>query len=222
MVATGRDVASSYRSPYGSSYRRTDRGSRHACHEDVTAGGTVRHLMHRHLGKAVAGAAVALTGTAAMVAITLPSDAGATGGRDPRSRPAAAAPGRDQGPPPPGVVEKAPTEGNAAGDGTRSPTTNSGAPRIWRCRPPGAAPPPTSPDGPGPNASPPTWPNSPPRRPGSPTRRAGRWSPSTTTRATATSPRPSTSRPRRSSRRTPSTASSRRPATPRPSRRPGC
>ncbi|WP_327224058.1 Tat pathway signal sequence domain protein [Streptomyces platensis] len=71
----------------------------------------MRHLMHRHLGKAVAGAAVALTGTAAMVAITLPSDAGATGGRDPRSRPAAAAPGRDQGPPPPGVVEKAPTEG---------------------------------------------------------------------------------------------------------------
>ncbi|MFJ3951872.1 Tat pathway signal sequence domain protein [Streptomyces libani] len=74
----------------------------------------MHRLMHRHLGKAVAGAAVALTGTAAMVAITLPSDAGAAAGTDSRSRPAAAAapgPGRDQGPPSPGVVERSPVEG---------------------------------------------------------------------------------------------------------------
>ncbi|SOE10403.1 hypothetical protein SAMN06272775_1449 [Streptomyces sp. 2323.1] len=72
----------------------------------------MHHLMHRHLGKIVAGAALALTGTAAMAAITLPSDAGAADGRG--SRPAAAgapAPGRDGGPPPPGVVEKAPAQG---------------------------------------------------------------------------------------------------------------
>ncbi|MER7155982.1 Tat pathway signal sequence domain protein, partial [Streptomyces lydicus] len=36
----------------------------------------MHRLMHRHLGKLVAGAALALTGTAAMVAITLPAGAG--------------------------------------------------------------------------------------------------------------------------------------------------
>lgn len=74
----------------------------------------MHHLMHRHLGKIVAGAALALTGTAAMAAITLPSDAGAAAGSGNGSRPAAAgapAPGRDGGPPPPGVVEKAAAQG---------------------------------------------------------------------------------------------------------------
>ncbi|MFE0375625.1 Tat pathway signal sequence domain protein [Streptomyces inhibens] len=68
----------------------------------------MHQLMHRHLGKVVAGAAIALTGTAAMVAVTLPADAGAADGPGTGSRPAAAgapAPGRDPGQPPPGVVE---------------------------------------------------------------------------------------------------------------------
>ncbi|MGW9177708.1 Tat pathway signal sequence domain protein, partial [Streptomyces decoyicus] len=74
----------------------------------------MHHLMHRHLGKVVAGAAIALTGTAAMAAITLPADAGAAEGTAGRDRPRAAgapAPGRDQGPPPPGRVEGARPQG---------------------------------------------------------------------------------------------------------------
>ncbi|MFE2225259.1 Tat pathway signal sequence domain protein [Streptomyces kronopolitis] len=73
----------------------------------------MHHLMHRHLGKIVAGAALALTGTAAMAAITLPSDAGAAGSGN-GGRPAAAGapvPGSDGAPPPPGVVERAPAQG---------------------------------------------------------------------------------------------------------------
>lgn len=37
----------------------------------------MRNMMRRHLGKVVAGAAVALAGTAALAAVTLPGDAGA-------------------------------------------------------------------------------------------------------------------------------------------------
>ncbi|MFD7661952.1 Tat pathway signal sequence domain protein [Streptomyces sp. NPDC059788] len=68
-------------------------------------------MMHRHLGKLVAGAAVALAGTAAMAAMTLPGEAGAAGGG---SRAAA-----DEGPQAqtgqaqqirPGVVERAPAQ----------------------------------------------------------------------------------------------------------------
>ncbi|MEU9120982.1 Tat pathway signal sequence domain protein [Streptomyces sp. NPDC048506] len=83
----------------------------------------MRNLMHRHLGKVVAGTAIALTGTAVMVAITLPSDAGATDGTGRRPAAAgAAAPGRDPGAPPPGVVERARTQG-AHGVG-RDPLTD--------------------------------------------------------------------------------------------------
>ncbi|MGW7245650.1 Tat pathway signal sequence domain protein [Streptomyces decoyicus] len=86
----------------------------------------MHHLMHRHLGKVVAGAAIALTGTAAMAAITLPSDAGAADGTAGRNRPGAVgapAPGRDQGPPPPpGVVEGARPQGER-GQG-RDPLTD--------------------------------------------------------------------------------------------------
>lgn len=82
----------------------------------------MHQLMHRHLGKVVAGAAIALTGTAVMAAITLPSDAGAAEGTG--ARPVAAgasAPGRDPGPPP-GVVEEARAPG-ARGQG-RDPLTD--------------------------------------------------------------------------------------------------
>lgn len=42
----------------------------------------MRNIVHRHLGKVVAGAAIAVAGTAVMVGITLPGTAGAdeTGG----------------------------------------------------------------------------------------------------------------------------------------------
>jgi hypothetical protein len=36
----------------------------------------VRKIVHRHLGKVVAGAAVAVAGTAVMVGITLPGSGG--------------------------------------------------------------------------------------------------------------------------------------------------
>ncbi|UNO43757.1 Tat pathway signal sequence domain protein [Streptomyces sp. MST-110588] len=75
--------------------------------------------MRHHLGKVVAGAAVALTGTAVMVAVTLPGDAGAAQGEGRRGDPASAADGpgtRAQGeagqPARPGVVERAPREGD--------------------------------------------------------------------------------------------------------------
>lgn len=81
----------------------------------------MRKTVHRHLGKVVAGAAIAVAGTAAMVAITLPGTAGAgeTGGTGsgPAAQQAAqgqAAQEQEGGPlaaPRPGVVEKAATEG---------------------------------------------------------------------------------------------------------------
>ncbi|MGW2403987.1 Tat pathway signal sequence domain protein [Streptomyces sp. NPDC001739] len=68
----------------------------------------MHRLLHRHLGKALAGAALALTGTAVMAAVTLPAGAGATGTTDTRPAGAGApAPGRGPGAPPPGVVEPA-------------------------------------------------------------------------------------------------------------------
>ncbi|MFG2286698.1 Tat pathway signal sequence domain protein [Streptomyces sp. NPDC048595] len=83
----------------------------------------MHQLMHRHLGKVVAGAAIALTGTAAIVAVTLPAGAGADDAS--RARPAAAgaaAPGRDPGQPPPGVVEQVRAQGES-GQG-RDPLTD--------------------------------------------------------------------------------------------------
>ncbi|MFH8568147.1 Tat pathway signal sequence domain protein [Streptomyces sp. NPDC017993] len=75
----------------------------------------MRQLMHRHLGKLVAGAAIALTGTAAMAALTLPADAGAADRAAGRSARSAAdgqgAPGSAAGKPAPGVVEGARAQG---------------------------------------------------------------------------------------------------------------
>ncbi|WP_341483755.1 hypothetical protein [Streptomyces endophytica] len=153
----------------------------------------MHRLLHRHLGKAVAGAALALTGTAAMAAVTLPAGAGATGTTaTPPAAAGAPAPGRDPGAPPPGVVEPAGTQG-ARGHG-RDPLTDDelrrardlAQPRALRNAARNVT------GRPGPNRSSPIWPNAGPRKPGWPTRRAAPWSRSTTTRPTATSPRRST------------------------------
>jgi hypothetical protein len=73
--------------------------------------------VHRHLGKVVAGAAIAVAGTAAMLAVTLPGSAGASGnangdgsGTASGSSVRAGAAG-DAGAVPPGVVEEAPAVG---------------------------------------------------------------------------------------------------------------
>ncbi|MER6419555.1 Tat pathway signal sequence domain protein [Streptomyces sp. NPDC001137] len=68
----------------------------------------MRKIVHRHLGKVVAGAAIAVAGTAVMVGITLPGTAGAddSGGTSQAQQAAQA-----NGTPAPGVVEQAPAEG---------------------------------------------------------------------------------------------------------------
>jgi hypothetical protein len=89
-------------------------------------GENVRTIMHRHLGKVVAGAAVAVTATAVMVGVTLPSDAsgqekGAAAGRDGGPQSSTAEQGgsaRQQ----PAVVESAPEQGKT-GTG-RDPLTD--------------------------------------------------------------------------------------------------
>ncbi|WNM30993.1 Tat pathway signal sequence domain protein [Streptomyces sp. Li-HN-5-11] len=72
----------------------------------------MRTIVHRHLGKVVAGAAMAVAGTAALVAITLPGTAGAdeSGGAAGGASARQAAQGQ-AGAVPPGVVEQAPAEG---------------------------------------------------------------------------------------------------------------
>jgi hypothetical protein len=101
--------------------------------------------VHRHLGKVVAGAAIAVAGTAAMVAVTLPGTAGAgenggaagTGGGTAAA--GQAAPGQEtgqgagQGPGQapavePGVVEEAPEQGEK-GTG-RDPLTDDEIERV--------------------------------------------------------------------------------------------
>ncbi|MFI7409445.1 Tat pathway signal sequence domain protein [Streptomyces sp. NPDC049627] len=74
----------------------------------------MRKIVHRHLGKVVAGAAIAVAGTAVMVGITLPGTAGAddTGGTDGGQSAQQAAQGQGSGAVPPGVVEQAPSEGD--------------------------------------------------------------------------------------------------------------
>ncbi|MER6427980.1 Tat pathway signal sequence domain protein [Streptomyces sp900105245] len=90
----------------------------------------MRETVHRHLGKVMAGAALAAVGTAAMVAITLPGTAGAdeTGGNDGRANTVRSA--RGQGAPPPGVVERAPAE-ESRGTG-RDPLTDDEIRRVER------------------------------------------------------------------------------------------
>jgi hypothetical protein len=98
----------------------------------------VREIVHRHLGKMVAGAAIAVAGTAVMIGITLPGTAGAddTGGTDGGTRAAQqAGQGQEQGQGQaagaavePGVVAQAPAEGEK-GQG-RDPLTDDEITRV--------------------------------------------------------------------------------------------
>ncbi|MEV6958006.1 Tat pathway signal sequence domain protein [Streptomyces sp. NPDC051207] len=98
----------------------------------------MRRTVHRHLGKVVAGAAVAVAGTAAMIAVTLPGTAGADDTPEGGGRPAQqAARGQEaqgqaqgQGQVAPGVVADAPAEG-AVGEG-RDPLTDDETERASR------------------------------------------------------------------------------------------
>ncbi|MER6349614.1 Tat pathway signal sequence domain protein [Streptomyces sp. NPDC001595] len=96
----------------------------------------MRQTVRRHLGKMVAGTAVAVAGTALMVGITLPGTAGAddTPGASGRTagQPAGARDaGRDgRAAVEPGVVEEAPAEGER-GTG-RDPLTDDEAERVER------------------------------------------------------------------------------------------
>jgi hypothetical protein len=90
----------------------------------------VRKIVHRHLGKVVAGAAIAVTGTAVMVGITLPGSAGAdsTAGTTGQAAGQAGqdqAQGQGQGQEAvkPGVVDKAPPAEGEKGKG-RDPLTD--------------------------------------------------------------------------------------------------
>ena len=96
----------------------------------------MRNIVHRHLGKVVAGAAIAVAGTAVMVGITLPGTAGAdeTGGTQGTSQAGQQA-GQEQGQGQgqggsvaPGVVEQPPAEGDK-GKG-RDPLTDDEITRV--------------------------------------------------------------------------------------------
>ncbi|MET7700521.1 MULTISPECIES: Tat pathway signal sequence domain protein [unclassified Streptomyces] len=94
----------------------------------------MRKIVHRHLGKVVAGAAIAVAGTAVMVGITLPGSAGADdsggAGRAGSAQQAGQGQGQgqDQSAVQPGVVEAAPAEG-AKGKG-RDPLTDDELKRV--------------------------------------------------------------------------------------------
>ncbi|MFC9278942.1 Tat pathway signal sequence domain protein [Streptomyces collinus] len=90
----------------------------------------MREIVHRHLGKVVAGTAVAVAGTAVMVGITLPGTAGAneTGGTNGAGTQAAQQTGQGPDAVRPGVVEQAPA---AAKKGTgRDPLTDDEIQRV--------------------------------------------------------------------------------------------
>ncbi|MFF0161357.1 Tat pathway signal sequence domain protein [Streptomyces sp. NPDC005263] len=98
----------------------------------------MRKIVHRHLGKVVAGAAIAVAGTAVMVGITLPGTAGAdeTGGTQGTTRAGQQAAGQEpgqeqgqgQGAVAPGVVEQPAAEGDK-GTG-RDPLTDDEVTRV--------------------------------------------------------------------------------------------
>ncbi|MDQ1035518.1 hypothetical protein QFZ75_001934 [Streptomyces sp. V3I8] len=95
----------------------------------------MRTIVHRHLGKVVAGAAIAVAGTAVMVGITLPGSAGADdsggqgGGQSAQQAGQAGTAGEQaQGAVQPGVVERAPAEGDK-GKG-RDPLTDDETERV--------------------------------------------------------------------------------------------
>ncbi|MBL1084280.1 Tat pathway signal sequence domain protein [Streptomyces actinomycinicus] len=92
----------------------------------------MREKVHRHLGKVLAGAALAAVGTAAMVAVTLPGSAGAdeSGGSGNGGTQAAQRSGQGPDAVPPGVVEQAPAD---AEQGTgRDPLTGDETGRVER------------------------------------------------------------------------------------------
>ncbi|MEU6347787.1 Tat pathway signal sequence domain protein [Streptomyces sp. NPDC047072] len=94
----------------------------------------MRTIVHRHLGKVVAGAAIAVAGTAVMVGITLPGTAGAddTPGAKAGTAQSAAQAGQSgsgqDGAVAPGVVQQAPAEGEK-GKG-RDPLTDDEIARV--------------------------------------------------------------------------------------------
>ncbi|PBC60499.1 Tat pathway signal sequence domain protein [Streptomyces sp. Tue6028] len=92
----------------------------------------MRKIVHRHLGKVVAGAAIAVAGTAVMVGITLPGSAGAeeSGGAKGSGGTSQQAAQQGQGAVQPGVVEQAPDEGEK-GKG-RDPLTDDETERVTR------------------------------------------------------------------------------------------
>ncbi|MFF3942229.1 Tat pathway signal sequence domain protein [Streptomyces phaeofaciens] len=92
----------------------------------------MRTTVRRHLGKVVAGTALAVAATAVMVGITLPGTAGAddTGGSKAGQTTGQAAAGDQGGAVQPGVVEQAPAEGDK---GTGSdPLTDDELKRVER------------------------------------------------------------------------------------------
>ncbi|MEV6192363.1 Tat pathway signal sequence domain protein [Streptomyces sp. NPDC051920] len=96
----------------------------------------MRKIVHRHLGKVVAGAAIAVAGTAVMIGVTLPGSAGAEesgGGLQAGGSAQQAAQdgqGGQSGAVRPGVVERAPDEGEK-GKG-RDPLTDDEMRRAER------------------------------------------------------------------------------------------
>jgi hypothetical protein len=87
----------------------------------------VHEIVRRHLGKVVAGAAIAVTGTAVMVAVTLPGSAGADESGGLTAQRAAGQDGQAVGP---GVVEQPPAQ-EAKGKGG-DPLTDDEARRAER------------------------------------------------------------------------------------------
>ncbi|MDN0197280.1 Tat pathway signal sequence domain protein [Streptomyces sp. S.PNR 29] len=92
----------------------------------------MRKTVHRHLGKVVAGAAIAVAGTAVMIGVTLPGTAGAddTGTRGANQAARQTAEGQDQNTVAPGVVEQAPAEGDKGAG--RDPLTDDEIERVER------------------------------------------------------------------------------------------
>ncbi|MFF5016312.1 Tat pathway signal sequence domain protein [Streptomyces sp. NPDC001165] len=89
----------------------------------------MREIVHRHLGKVVAGAALAVAGTAVMVGITLPGTAGADESGGPgNGTQAAQQAGQGSDAVQPGVVEQAPAAGKK-GTG-RDPLTDDEINRV--------------------------------------------------------------------------------------------
>ncbi|WP_030313627.1 hypothetical protein [Streptomyces sp. NRRL B-3229] len=93
----------------------------------------MRKIVHRHLGKVVAGAAIAVAGTAVMIGITLPGTAGAdadpAGAGSAAGRSAAQAGAGQDGAVAPGVVEQAPAAEGEKGKG-RDPLTDDEIKRV--------------------------------------------------------------------------------------------